>query len=174
MTWTYDPLQSKNAYLNIHRLGGVCRTYFRNAYGSMRDGLNVGLPSDRFQIDWWVTSPRVASRVEGNRRPLDLANFLAAGAEKINPATLGDDHLSRPTDAPHAPTGNLVLVEIPPDFDQIKAQDMSLANAWRQHTRQIFEGAFSEGYLVTDFVYLKGETHPRSYYVMSHGEGTLG
>ena len=55
VTWTYDPLLSRNAHLNIARLGAVCSTYRRSEYGDMRDGLNAGLPSDRFQVDWWVT-----------------------------------------------------------------------------------------------------------------------
>ncbi len=174
VTWTYDPLVSLNAHLNIRRLGAVCRTYIRDAYGDMRDALNVGQASDRFQVDWWVTSPRVISRIEGSRPPLDLANFLAAGAEKINPASLGDDDLARPAESFREPQGNLALVEIPPNYDVIKEKDPGLASAWRTHTRQLFEAAFSAGYLVTDFVYLKGERLPRSYYLLSFGESTLG
>jgi hypothetical protein len=45
--WTYDPLELVNGTLNIRRLGGIARTYVRELYGSMRDGLNAGLPSDR-------------------------------------------------------------------------------------------------------------------------------
>ncbi len=54
MTWTYDPLEAKNANLNITKLGGICRTYIPNCYGQMRDGLNAGLPSDRFEVEWWL------------------------------------------------------------------------------------------------------------------------
>ena len=63
ITWTYDPLVSVNAYLNIARLGAVCNTYRRNVYGELRDGLNAGLPSDRFQVDWWVNTKRVNRRL---------------------------------------------------------------------------------------------------------------
>ena len=63
VTWTYDPLESRNANLNIHKLGAVCRTYCRDYYGPMEDGLNRGLPSDRFQVDWWIDSERVRERV---------------------------------------------------------------------------------------------------------------
>ncbi len=174
MTWTYDPLQSRNAHINVRRLGAVCRSYIRDAYGEMQDGLNQGLASDRFQVEWWLTSRRVQSRVERKRKPLDLANFLAAGAQKLNPAFLGDDNLLRPARALEAPSGNLALVEIPPELGRLKEADAGLVRAWRQQTREIFEQAFEAGFLVTDFVYLKGETFPRSYYVLSHGEGTLG
>lgn len=173
-TWTYDPLQSRNAHLNIRRLGALCRRYIPNAYGEMRDDLNQGLPSDRFEVEWWVTSSRVETRVERTRPPLDLANFLAAGAEKVNPASLDEQDLPRPSETPASLDGNLLLVEIPPDFDRIKQQDIDLAYAWRQHTRDIFQSAFEAGYIVTDFVHLAGERVPRSYYLLSHGEGTLG
>jgi predicted GNAT superfamily acetyltransferase len=63
ITWTYDPLLSRNAYLNIAKLGAVCTTYHRSEYGDMRDGLNAGLPSDRFQVDWWINTLRVESRL---------------------------------------------------------------------------------------------------------------
>lgn len=174
ITWTYDPLLSVNAQLNIRRLGAVCRTYIEDAYGAMRDGLNVGVSSDRFNVDWWITSPRVKSRIAGERHPLELAHFLSAGAQKINPTRLGSDDLLHPPDKVEDPQGNLVLVEIPPNFQELKSQDVELAKAWREQTRSIFVRAFAKGFLVTDFVYLGDERFPRSYYILSHGESTLG
>jgi predicted GNAT superfamily acetyltransferase len=174
VTWTYDPLLSLNAHLNIRRLGAVCRRYLRDAYGVMRDEMNAGGLSDRFQVDWWVTSQRVTVRLEGARRPLDLVHFLEAGAEKVNPASLGLDDLPRPAETISPLGGNLLLVEIPPDFLTLKKRDLGLAMAWRMHTREIFERAFEAGYLAVDFVHLRGETFPRSYYLLSHGESTLG
>ena len=63
ITWTYDPLLARNVQLNIAKLGAVCNTYLANLYGEMRDGLNAGLPSDRFQLDWWIATRRVADRL---------------------------------------------------------------------------------------------------------------
>jgi len=174
ITWTYDPLLSRNAALNIRRLGGLCRTYVREAYGEMRDGLNAGIPSDRFEVEWWITSARVISRLEGKRPGLDLAHFLAAGAQQLNPTTLGPDGLPRPADHADRPQGSLALVEIPFDYLEIRRQDLALARDWRMHARQVFEQAFADGFLVTDFVSLRGGPHERSYYLLSHGEGTLG
>ena len=97
ITWTYDPLLSHNAALNISRLGGVCNTYLRDFYGPMRDGLNVGLPSDRFDVDWWVNSQRVNHRLSKKvRRKLDLLHYLAAGAEIINQAWIDERDWPRP------------------------------------------------------------------------------
>jgi predicted GNAT superfamily acetyltransferase len=66
----------------------------------------------------------------------------------------------------------LLLVEIPSDYQALKAVNFDLALHWRLHARGLFEDLFKRGYLVTDFVVLKG-THPRSFYVLSHGESTL-
>jgi predicted GNAT superfamily acetyltransferase len=66
----------------------------------------------------------------------------------------------------------IILVEIPADYLAMKAVNIDLAKEWRLHTRNIFEGLFGDGYLVTDFVHLPG-INPRSYYVLSHGDGTF-
>lgn len=173
-TWTYDPLESRNAYLNIHRLGATCKHYLANAYGAMRDQRNQGQPSDRFEVEWWLTSPRVEIRIQGSRPPLDLANYLAAGTVKVNPAVLGKDDLLRPAKTIAPLEGNLLLVEIPAHYAGIKDKDPSLALDWRHHSREIFQEAFSGGFLITDFLHLAGEQFPRSYYLLSYGEGTLG
>jgi predicted GNAT superfamily acetyltransferase len=174
ITWTFDPLQSRNAYLNIHRLGAVCRRYHREAYGEMRDGLNVGYPSDRFEIEWWITSPRVQTRVSGSRGTLDLANYLGGGAVKINPAILGSDKVLRPSKETLPLKDTIILIEIPSNISELKEKDPELANEWRMHTRELFEEAFRKSFIVTDFIYLKGESYPRSYYVLSYGESRLG
>jgi predicted GNAT superfamily acetyltransferase len=173
-TWTYDPLLSLNAHLNIRRLGAICRTYVRDAYGPMRDRLNAGLASDRFDVEWWVTSHRVESRLEGRRPPLDLVHFLEGGAQKVNPAALRHDGWPEPAESIEPLAANLLLVEIPPDFQALRASDLGLARAWRAHSRSLFEQAFEQGYLVTDFIHLRGETSPRAYYVLLQGETTFG
>lgn len=173
-TWTYDPLQSRNANLNIRRLGAVCNEYIRDYYGDMRDEINVGYPSDRFRVDWWVTSPRVQSRVEALRGPLDLAKFISGGAKKAYSTNLDKKNLPLPEDADPELEGTILLAEIPSDIDAIREADAELALNWRLFSRSFFETAFSKGYIVTDFVFLKGEKVPRSYYVLSHGEGQLG
>ena len=177
ITWTYDPLLSLNAHLNIARLGSVCNTYLREVYGEMRDGLNIGLPSDRFEVDWWVNTDRVGTRLSSKARlNLDLAHFLAAGAEIINPTEIDASGWPVPSSAvSEGKVGTetaIVLVEIPAKFLALKAADMDLSRKWRLHSREMFEILFQRGYLITDFVYLPGKI-PRSYYVLTHGEETL-
>lgn len=58
MTWTYDPLEARNAALNIRKLGCICRLYERNVYGDMADNLNAGIATDRFEVEWWLGDPR--------------------------------------------------------------------------------------------------------------------
>jgi len=174
ITWTYDPLQSRNANLNIAKLGAICNTYIPNYYGEMRDGLNVGMPSDRFQVDWWVNSNRVQKRLGRLKPPrLDLAHYLAADARQANQTRLNPEGLVAPQEAPPPPERSpLVLVEIPSDIISLKRVDSDLAVHWSNHIRSLLTRLFSGGYLVTDFVYVTG-THPRSFYVLSHGEATF-
>ena len=69
MTWTFDPLQSRNAYLNLVKLGGVVRKYQLNYYGNKSSSaLHRGLDSDRLFVEWWVRSERVADALAGKRR----------------------------------------------------------------------------------------------------------
>ena len=162
ITWTYDPLLSQNAWLNIARLGAVCSTYLRDFYGAMRDGLNVGLPSDRFQVDWWVNSKRVERRLSRKARPaLKLEDYLATGVPVVESASVGWE-----------PRPPLLLVEIPAAFLALKAAEPGSALNWRMQTRAVFEALFAHGYLVTDF--LRAPDEPaRSYYALSYGESTL-
>jgi predicted GNAT superfamily acetyltransferase len=169
ITWTYDPLLSRNAHLNIARLGAVCDTYLRSEYGEMRDGLNAGLPSDRFQVDWWLNTERVERRLSRRSRPvLSLAHYRAAEATLLE-ALPGREPAARLKGDIPALTGSLLLVEIPSDFQTLKAADLSLARDWRFYAREVFEKAFKTGYLVTDFVH----ENDRSFYVLTHGETTL-
>lgn len=183
ITWTYDPLQSRNAYLNITKLGVVCNTYLRDVYGPLQDGLNVGLPTDRFQVDWWVNSQRVAHRIGRNARlKLDLAHFVSAGAEIINPTHTDEYGLPKCDFSNFEYTTekiinrsekpSLLLAEIPSNILEIKEKNQELAQNWRIYTRDVFEFLFKSGYLVTDFVFLPGK-YPRSFYVLSYGESTF-
>jgi predicted GNAT superfamily acetyltransferase len=182
ITWTYDPLLSRNAYLNIARLGGVCSTYITDFYGEMRDSMNASGPSDRFQVDWWVNSWRVTRRLSRRpRKKLDLAHYLAAGVTILNPTDLDQDGLPHPGTTEQAlarleehdrELHPLLLVEIPADFLALKEARPGLVLEWRYHTRLLFQALFSKGFLITDFVHLRG-TYPRSFYALSNGESTL-
>ena len=174
ITWTFDPLMSRNAYLNIAKLGAVCSTYRRSEYGEMRDGLNAGLPSDRFQVDWWINTRRVERRLGKRSRPtLKLTHIARSGLQPLYPVDSGTDTLPRPPE--HVPPlqDRLLLAEIPADFLGLKAKEFPLARDWRFFTRELFESAFAANYIVTDFVFDRTEGKPRGLYVLIHGESTL-
>ena len=67
MEWTFDPLEIKNAYLNIEKLGAIARRYTVNQYGITSSPLQGGLPSDRLIAEWWMKSKRVQSLLSGAR-----------------------------------------------------------------------------------------------------------
>jgi predicted GNAT superfamily acetyltransferase len=56
--WTFDPLEIKNAFFNIERLGAIVRRYVHNQYGMTTSHLHGGLPTDRLVAEWWIESPR--------------------------------------------------------------------------------------------------------------------
>jgi predicted GNAT superfamily acetyltransferase len=169
ITWTYDPLLSRNAHLNIGRLGAVCSTYLRSEYGEMRDGLNAGLPSDRFMVDWWLNTRRVERRLSRHTRPsLTLKHYRSAGATVLE-AHFDREAAARPPGGAPALTGALLLVEIPEDFLVLKAADLALGRDWRYYSREVFEKAFAGGFIVTDFIHADGH----SFYILTHGEATL-
>jgi predicted GNAT superfamily acetyltransferase len=66
MEWTFDPLEIKNAFLNIHRLGVIVRSYTPNFYGVSSSRLQAGLPTDRLHAEWWMESERVHTILNGS------------------------------------------------------------------------------------------------------------
>lgn len=68
MEWTFDPLEIRNAYLNIHKLGAIVRTYLVDFYGVSSSRLQGGLPTDRLVAEWSLDSPRVQAILDGQPR----------------------------------------------------------------------------------------------------------
>jgi predicted GNAT superfamily acetyltransferase len=151
VVWTYDPLEGKNATLNIEKLGGIVRCYARDIYGQVQNPLQTGLSTDRFLLEWHLMSDRVRERVRGNyQRPraeawlsgedLPLANY--ASWESDPPCPLAVD---LEIDHDH------ILVQVPPNLQKIKSYDLGTAQRWRECTQIIFESYFQRGYVVTGF-----------------------
>lgn len=171
--WTYDPLLSRNANLNISKLGTVCNTYIEDYYGEMRSDLNFGLPSDRFSVDWWVNADRVHKRMNCDRAEKSSLDHFLDGKEKIiNPVCQWDGKFPVPPgDIAEIAEQNspVYIVEIPTDFQNMRAEKLELALKWRFHSRKIFQALFSIGYFVTDFVYESGQP-ARGLYVLNQSE----
>jgi predicted GNAT superfamily acetyltransferase len=90
--WTFDPLEIKNAFFNIERLGAISRRYTINQYGVTSSALHGGLPTDRLIAEWWVRSKRVESLLaNGSQRKHQTSQRVVVPSEiyewKATPAT---------------------------------------------------------------------------------------
>lgn len=142
ISWTFDPLEARNAYINLHRLGCIARFYDRDHYGAMEDELNRGLPSDRFEAEWWLTSARMpgADRARPDR-----------AVPRNAPVLLNADQDQAPVLTAVNLRGNRqALIRVPTDFQAIKRSNMDLARRWRMESRAAFETALKEGLVATD------------------------
>ncbi|PJF42941.1 MAG: GNAT family N-acetyltransferase [Chloroflexota bacterium] len=170
ITWTFDPLISRNAHLNIRKLGAICQIYYRDYYGSDDSALVKLHSSDRLLTEWWVTSNRVEQRVSGRRSSLSLQQYLDGNAVILNPTTVNAQGLPVPAERSETPHSTLTLFEIPTDYDAIIRYDSGLAQAWRAHSREALEQLLNQGYVITDFIHGTHGGRERSFYVLSYGE----
>lgn len=79
--WTFDPLELKNAFLNIEKLGAIVRRYYPNQYGTTSSPLHGGLPTDRCIAEWWIDSPRVRSTLAGGSTPRNPQECISYPAD---------------------------------------------------------------------------------------------
>ncbi|MDM8528513.1 hypothetical protein QUF58_09920 [Anaerolineales bacterium HSG24] len=156
ITWTFDPLQGRNARLNLHKLGVISRTYYRNLYGNMHDGFNTDLETDRFRVEWWLDSDHVKQRLS---QPTDQ---FPSAYTIINHTTKFVDGFLAPTPQVQDFTDQTCFIELPADMNRLKTKAMSVAQQWQQQFRQLFETAFKAGYTVTDLL----RHDDRNYYVL--------
>lgn len=174
VTWTFDPLISRNAHLNIRKLGAIVREFHRDIYGAGPGPLTTFGSSDRLLVEWWVTNNRVEQRIEAKRAGLTLTQYLAGNSTILNLAGPALRGYIQPTATPLQPEGNLVLAEIPANIYDIRDDDPDLAVAWRDHVREVFEKLFSSNYVMTDFVRGEHDGRVRTFYVFSYGDVTMG
>jgi len=74
--WTFDPLEIRNAHLNIARLGAIARHYRRNFYGASTSPLHGGLPTDRLVAEWWLKSDRVERALRGEQAVVEIVEHV--------------------------------------------------------------------------------------------------
>jgi predicted GNAT superfamily acetyltransferase len=165
-TWTYDPLEGTNASLNFAKLGVICRTYLPDVYGDTGIQLHLGLPTDRFEIEWWVRSRWVEEHLGSRHGKLTLDKALDRGAERTNRTEFDGRGLLRSERDDRAPGAEAILIEIPADFQALKSADMGLAREWRMQTREIFMDCFGAGYAATDFISEVQEGRRRNFYLL--------
>ncbi|RRN70236.1 GNAT family N-acetyltransferase [Peribacillus simplex] len=163
ITWTYDPLESINGYLNIGKLGGVCSTYFANCYGEMEDLLNSGIPSDRFLVEWHIGKKETTdSRGRGIALDLVMENSLIQWDTIEKGLPVPSFTLGLPE-----PECDTAFVAIPKDFRIIRATNIQAANEWRMKSRHVFTDLFQQGWQITDFIKNATTEIPIQFYVLS-------
>lgn len=167
VTWTFDPLLSLNAHLNLRKLGCVSQSYYVDLYGtSERGGLATLGWSDRLRADWWVTHRRVDERLHGERRGLTLTHYLEGNATLVNPTAPPQGAYVAAPEAGEC-RSTFGLVEIPLNVPEMRRAAPELARGWQEHIREVFTYMFRRGYTVTDFLRTQHEGRDRGFYVLS-------
>ena len=165
--WTYDPLQSRNAALNLTRLGARVEEFIPNCYGRFPSAIERGLTSDRFVVDWRIGSRAVEQRLRAKppRLPDALCWPLANETRRNAQGFLVNARLDLNLRAP------CLRVEIPPNTDAMRAQALPLARRWRLESRRIFQRYLATGYRVADFLPPSAATGGRCFYLLQRSEG---
>ncbi len=140
ITWTFDPLESVNAYVNIHKLGAIGDAYRADHYGELSDDLNQGLPTDRMIIKWELTSE---IRKQQPAKSQERRSLVTIDENKL-PIQSSHDDLVR------LDLNSMYTVSIPDDFQTIKSEDIQMARKWRMQTRTVFQALFSQEFKAVD------------------------
>ena len=149
ITWTFDPLQSLNAYFNFRKLGVISDCYKVNLYGEQTSSVLHRNGTDRLWVSWLLDSPRVTQRLREGP--------AAAAEEASGPRWIEIDAEGAPRLRPGAADRSCEqgLVEIPDNINSIERDDPRRAVEWREATRAVFNEALAAGFLVDDFVRTK-------------------
>jgi predicted GNAT superfamily acetyltransferase len=145
VAWTFDPLVSRNAYFNLAKLGARPVEYLPNFYGEMLDTINGSGDTDRLLVSWRLTDPGVGRAARGEGQGADVRAELAAGAV----VALGVSESGDPV--PGDLTGEVSLVAVPPDIEELRLRRPAAAQAWRTAVRSVLTELFAEGASLTGF-----------------------
>lgn len=164
--WTYDPLEARNAHLNINRLGARPVEYVPDMYGETGSALHGGIGTDRLVVEWELRSPRVERALDSG---LDV-ELPALLPEHESASILNADGTGRPRKPnPEPPDIGPARIEVPRDMQTLKKSSIETARDWRSATREAFQQTLNEGWQVAGF-YCSGPTG-RCFYVMVAPEG---
>ncbi len=130
--WTFDPLELKNAFFNIERLGAIVRRYAPNNYGLTSSPLHGGLPTDRCNAEWWVDSERVREVLKSSAASRQLTAESAVACAGI---------------------------AYPADIARIRSENQPAAREIQQANAEKFEKAFAQGLAVIRFA--RRRSYPR-------------
>jgi len=168
ITWTFDPLQSKNAHLNFAKLGVVSERYKPDFYGPETSSVLHRNSTDRLWVRWPLASRRVEDRLRGKDPRAEMLDALA----HLHPLVQfnGEGKPAR-ADLAVALQRQRIAIEIPSDIVSLEQTDPALAQEWRQATRWAFTEALQAGFIVAEFCRtIRGQQGPGVYLLQ---KGTL-
>ena len=161
ITWTFDPLQSRNAHLNFGKLGVVSDTYKIDFYGPETSSVLHRNSTDRLWVRWPLASRRVQDRLQGKDKRAELLEVLSRLLPLIR---FNVDGKPARTDLAAALTRQRIAIEIPSDIQSIEQKDPELAREWRMATRWAFTEALRAGFFAAEFCRtIRGKQGPGAY-----------
>ena len=152
--WTFDPLESRNAYFNLNKLGCIAKEYEINIYGETSSPLHGGMPTDRL-IARWEIPPSNKTVPPWSRLPEPPALVTASRLLKEDLRVI--DSVRLDSEEP------FLFVEIPVDNQKLRAESKDASLQWRLKTREAFVHYLASSYIVYSF--LRGQDS-RSFYVL--------
>jgi predicted GNAT superfamily acetyltransferase len=161
ITWTFDPLQSKNAHLNFSKLGVVAESYKADLYGPGTSSALHRNSTDRLWVTWPLASRRVQARLQGKDSRSEVLDALATLTPLIQ--FNGDGKPAR-TELASALSRQRIAIEIPSDIGCVERNDPGLAREWRLQTRWAFTEALRAEFFVAEFCRtVRGQQGPGVY-----------
>jgi len=161
LTWTFDPLQSKNAHLNFAKLGVISQSYKIDFYGPETSSPLHRNSTDRLWVKWPLISRRVQTRLQGKGPRAEMLDALRTLQPLIQFSPRGKP--SR-TDLAAALLRQRIAIEIPSDIGSVEQKDPTLAREWRLETRWAFTEALRSGFFVAEFCRtVRGQQGPGVY-----------
>ena len=148
MHWTFDPLEARNAHLNLNRLGAVASEYVEDMYGRTDSPLHEGIGTDRLVPTWAMDSPRVLERlVAGHVGPAPDADEGAQQAFALHQ----EGGLELPSDPDLAIDADRLLVPIPHSIQALRDRSLEAALRWRSATRLALSTYLERGFEAREY-----------------------
>ncbi len=171
--WTFDPLVSRNAHLNVHRLGALPDQYLPHYYGTLDSDVNAGLATDRVRVTWNLNDPEVVRRLQ-DPGPLGPETVARVEASQVLLKTEPGEAGLRVPQAVEEPGAGFRsgILEIPFDLEALREHQPDCLRPWRQASREAFRACFDLGARVDDFAVVSREHERRAYYLLSPGPTT--
>jgi len=154
LEWTFDPLESRNAYFNLNKLGCISKEYEINIYGETSSPLHGGMPTDRLIAHWQIPLP-AKTILQWNDIPQAPALVTVSSAWKADLRLVEAVILN--SREPH------LFLEIPVDIQRLRAESKEAALEWRLRTREVFVHYLANGYIGYSFL---RRQNSRSFYVL--------